>query len=579
MPKANPQQSKRLISSVDLFWQQAKAALSGLPNGGLNIAHEAIDRHAVGDYRHHVAIRCIDSTGISQDFTYLDLSKLTNQFAHVLQQLQVVTGNCVFTLLGRVPELYITVLGTLKNGSIVCPLFSVFGPEPIRTRLVSGNAKVLVTSKRLYEDKIEPLRRSLPGLKHIIIVDQDQDIPPLCDDFWQLINRASDRFTITPTKPETQALLHFTSGTTGKPKGVLHVHNAVVAHYASARYALDLHPGDIFWCTADPGWVTGTSYGIIAPLVIGATLLVDEQEFDPVRWCQFLQDYRVNVWYTAPTAIRMMMRLGNDLLNHYDFSSLRFAASVGEPLNAELVLWGKKALGIPLHDSWWQTETGAIMIANHATIEIKPGSMGKSLPGVESAVIQRSSEFEVRTSEIETIDAPDQAGELILRVGWPSMFVGYLDDKERYRRCFINDWYLTGDIVRRDVDGYFWYVGRVDDAIKSAGHLIGPYEVERVFLAQAAVADAGVIGIPDPIINETVRAYVVLKAGYSASDELKRYLHAQARKALGPAVAPREIEFCDKLPRTRSGKIMRKLLKSRALGLPEGDLSTLDSNL
>jgi acetyl-CoA synthetase len=572
MPKQNQPQPESKTSLADLFWQQAKAALSGLPDGGLNIAHEAVDRHAIGSHRHQVAIRCIDSTDTPRDFTYLDLCKLTNQFANVLQQLQVVTGDCVSTLLGRVPELYITALGTLKSGCVFCPLFSVFGPEPIRTRLFSGNAKVLVTSRRLYENKIEPLRKSLPGLKHILIVDQDS--PPAGDNFWQLLNRASDHFTISPTKPQTPALLHFTSGTTGKPKGALHVHNAVVAHYASARYALDLRPGDIFWCTADPGWVTGTSYGIIAPLVIGATLLVDEQEFDPVRWCQLLQSYQVNVWYTTPTAIRMMMRLGIDLIRFYDFSSLRFAASVGEPLNAELVLWGKEAFGIPLHDSWWQTETGAIMIANHSKIEIKPGSMGKPLPGVESAVINRISEH-----ELEIIDVPDQVGELALRVGWPSMFVGYLNDEDRYRLCFINDWYLSGDIVRRDVDGYFWFVGRVDDAIKSSGHLIGPYEVERVLLAHPAVADAGVIGLPDPVINETVKAYVVLKAGYIASDDLKHELRAQARKALGPSVAPREIEFCAKLPKTRSGKVMRRLLKTRALGLPEGDLSTLDSNL
>jgi len=572
VPKPNQQRPGFKVSSADLFWRQAKSELSGLPNGGLNIAHEAVDRHAVGIHRHHVAIRCIDSSDTPRDFTYLDLYKLTNQFANVLQQLQVSTGDCVFTLLGRVPELYITALGTLKNCCVFCPLFSVFGPEAIRIRLSSGNAKVLVTSKWSYENKIEPLRKSLPGLKHILIVDQD--VLTSGDNFWQLINRASDLFAIPPTKPETPALLHFTSGTTGKPKGALHVHNAVVAHYASARYALDLRPGDIFWCTADPGWVTGTSYGIIAPLVIGATLLVDKQEFDPERWCQILQDYRVTVWYTAPTAIRMMMRLGIDLIHRYDFSSLRFAASVGEPLNAELVLWGKEAFGIPLHDSWWQTETGAIIIANHAKMEIRPGSMGKPLPGVETAVINRISE-----NELETINVPDQSGELALRVGWASMFVGYLNDEYRYRRCFINDWYLSGDIVRRDVDGYFWFVGRADDAIKSSGHLIGPYEVERVLLAHPAVADAGVIGLPDPVINETVKAYVVLKAGYIASDDLNHELRAQARKALGPTLAPREIEFCGNLPKTRSGKIMRRLLKARALGLSEGDLSTLDSNL
>ncbi|MBN2808395.1 MAG: acetate--CoA ligase [Deltaproteobacteria bacterium] len=558
-------------SAAAIFWEEARNALPGLPGGGLNIAWEAVDRHVLDGRGQAVALRWLGEADSCRDFTYLELAKLSGQFAQVLQQLEVGSGERVFTLLGRVPELYITALGTLKQGAVFSPLFAVFGPEPIRLRLTAGKARVLVTTQRLYEDKIKPLRKLLPELKQVLLVDKES---PAADNFWQRLNYAGAQSFLPATRAESPALLHFTSGTTGRAKGVLHRHGAVVAHYATAQKALALRSGDIFWCTADPGWVTGTSYGIIAPLVIGATLLVESQEFEPQRWCRILQDYRVNVWYTAPTALRMMMRLGSEFFKAYDFSSLHFAASVGEPLNAELVLWGREIFGCPLHDSWWQTETGAIMIANYVGIAVKPGAMGKALPGIECAVVKRMAE-----DRLEMIATPETVGELALRAGWPSMFVAYIDDEKRYRRCFIDGWYLSGDLVRRDADGYFWFVGRRDDAIKSAGHLIGPYEVERVLLAHPAVADVGVIGIPDPLLYESVRACVVLKVGFCASEQLKRELKAWARRVLGPAVAPREVEFFERLPKTRSGKIMRRVLRARVLGEAVGDLSTLDENL
>jgi acetyl-CoA synthetase len=368
------------------------------------------------------------------------------------------------------------------------------------------------------------------------------------------------------------ALLHFTSGTTGRPKGAIHVHGAIAAHHATARLALDLHPEDVFWCTADPGWVTGTSYGIIGPLSVGVTLLVDEEEFDAERWYRTLQDQRVTVWYTAPTAIRMMMKLGIEPIRGFDTSSLRFMASVGEPLNPEGVVWGVEAFGLPFHDNWWQTETGGIMIANYAAMDIRPGSMGKPLPGIEAAVVERLDDGGVRV-----IDEPDREGELALRPGWPSMFRGYLNEEERYAKCFAGGWYLSGDLARRDADGYFWFVGRADDVIKSAGHLIGPFEVESALMEHPAVAEAGVIGKPDPVAMEVVKAFVALKPGFEAGEPLRRELLGHCRKRLGAAVAPREIDFLKDLPRTRSGKIMRRLLKARELGLPEGDTSTLES--
>jgi acetyl-CoA synthetase len=376
---------------------------------------------------------------------------------------------------------------------------------------------------------------------------------------------------LTPTDAEDMALLHFTSGTTGTPKGAVHVHGAVATHWATGRYALDLHAEDIFWCTADPGWVTGTSYGIIAPLLHGVTSIVDREEFDAERWYGILQDEGVTVWYTAPTAIRMLMKAGADIAKKYRFPKLRFIASVGEPLNPEAVWWGKEVLGLPIHDNWWQTETGGIMIANTPAFDIKPGSMGRPLPGIEAAIVQRQEDGSVRL-----IDTPDTEGELALKAGWPSMFRGYLHNEERYRKCFAGDWYLTGDLAQRDADGYYWFVGRADDVIKSAGHLIGPFEVESALMEHPAVAEAGVIGKPDPVVGEVVKAFVSLKKGFEESEALRMELLGHARKRLGAAVAPKEIAFLPSLPRTRSGKIMRRLLKARELGLPEGDTSTLE---
>jgi acetyl-CoA synthetase len=394
---------------------------------------------------------------------------------------------------------------------------------------------------------------------------------PDTHDFGGLLARAADRFTIAATSPEDMALLHFTSGTTGKPKGAVHVHEAVVAHHVTGTYALDLHPDDVFWCTADPGWVTGTSYGIVAPLTQGLTSILDEAEFDAERWYRTLQDHRVTVWYTAPTAIRMLMKAGADLPAKYDLRALRFLSSVGEPLNPEAVAWGQDVLGRPFHDNWWQTETGGIMIANFAAMDVRPGSMGRPLPGVEASIVRK-----VADDRVEVVTEPDVQGELALRPGWPSMFRDYLGERARYEKCFVGGFYLTGDLARRDADGYFWFVGRADDVIKTSGHLVGPFEVESVLMEHPAVAEAGVIGKPDPVALETVKAFVSLKRGFTATPELRRQLLAHARVRLGAVVAPKEIDFQSSLPKTRSGKIMRRLLKARELGLPEGDTSTLE---
>jgi len=557
-------------------WDQARAQLDGLPNGqGLNIAYEAVDRHAKGSRAEQLAFRWLGKDGEVQDYTYGQLGELTDRFANVLQALGVQKGDRVCTLLGRIPELYITALGTLKHRSVFCPLFSAFGPEPVRARLAIGGVRVLVTTPLLYERKVRTIRASLPCLEHILLVgngNQPNEIPQT-HNFSQLMKGASTSYTIQPTAAEDIALLHFTSGTTGLPKGAVHLHRAVIAHHITGKLALDFHDNDIFWCTADPGWVTGTSYGIIAPLTNGITSIIDEGDFDVERWYGILQSQKVTVWYSAPTAIRMLMKAGTEIVRRYDLNSLRFLSSVGEPLNPEAVVWSKEAFGLPFHDNWWQTETGGIMIANFASQDIRPGSMGRPLPGIEATV--------VRTAEgccLQEIHEPDVEGELALRPGWPSMFQTYWNDPDRYQKCFANGFYLTGDLVKKDEDGYFWFVGRKDDVIKSSGHLIGPFEVESALIEHKAVAESGVIGKPDPVALEIVKAFVVLRKGFEPTETLKQELLGFARTRLGAAVAPKEIDFVASLPRTRSGKIMRRLLKARELGLPEGDISTLEAN-
>ena len=400
--KPSPEVSPNLLDYASgraaFSWAAASRALDGLPGGrGLNIAHEAVDRHANGALADRVALRCIAKDGRVRDLTYRELKEATNRFANALVELGVTKGERVFVLSNRIPELYVACLGTLKAGAVFSPLFSAFGPEPIAARIGLGEGRVLVTTAALYAKKVASVRERMTSLRHVVIVGEDgAATAPGTLDFRALLADASPVFEIPPTDPEDMAILHFTSGTTGKPKGAIHVHAAVIAHHVTGSLALDLHPEDVFWCTADPGWVTGTSYGIIAPLTQGITSIVDEAEFDADRWYAILRDQKVSVWYTAPTAVRMLMRVGKETARGYALPRLRFVASVGEPLNPEAVYWGIEALGLPIHDNWWQTETGGIMVANYASMPIRPGSMGRPLPGIDAAVVTRRPDGSVR---------------------------------------------------------------------------------------------------------------------------------------------------------------------------------------
>ncbi len=554
-------------------WKNEEVNLDGLPdNKGLNIAHEAVDRWAKGEDSQRIALRWIRKDRSFQDYSYSALQQFSSRFANILTTLGIVKGDRVFSLTGRIPELYIAVLGTLKTTAVFCPLFSVFGPEPVLQRLSRGDAKVLITTSSQFDKKIKPLMERLPALRYILLTDEaihrDDRVLSLS---W-LMEEASPDFLIPPTDPEDPALLHFTSGTTGMPKGALHVHKAVLMHYVTGKYVLDFHKGDVFWCTADPGWVTGTSYGMLAPLVCGVTNLIDEEEFDAMRWYSLLEEHKVNVWYTSPTAIRRLMRMDILPKEQFNLHLLRLICSVGEPLHGDAVLWGEENFGMPILDNWWQTETGGIMIANYRSMKVKPGSMGKPLPGIDAAVA------EITKDGIQFISEAGKQGALILKSGWPSMFRNYLHDEERYAKCFQNGWYITGDLAKTDADGYYWFVGRADDIIKTSGHMVGPFEVETALMEHAAVAEAAVIGKPDPLIGEMVKAFIVLKGGITGDENLKQDIIGFSRKKLGPAVAPREIDFINELPKTKSGKIVRRLLKARELGLPEGDISTLEKS-
>ena len=551
----------------DVTWDKVRAELDGMPGGALNMAHECFDRHLKTDRRTKPAMLWEGKNGERETYTFEEMTKGANKAANGLSGLGVEKGDRVFVFLERIPECYFTVFGTLKLGAVIGPLFSAFGPDAVKDRLEDSGAKVLVTSPELWA-KVKHIRAGLPALEKVVLVARRAQAEP--EDgvvLWdEAIANQSDEFETVGTDPEDYSVMHYTSGTTGKPKGAAHVHNAIIGQYATGKYVLDLHDEDVYWCTADPGWVTGTSYGMFAPWSNGVTCLVYEGGFGAGAWYNLIQKYKVTVWYSAPTAIRMLMKAGDEVPKRYDMSSLRYTMSVGEPLNPEAVVWSENVLGLPFHDNWWQTETGAIMIANYPIMEIRPGSMGRPFPGIHPAIIDDEGK------EV----APGEEGNLAVKPGWPSMFRTYWHREEFYNSRFQNGWYITGDRARMDKDGYFWFVGRADDVINTAGHLVGPFEVESALIEHPAVAEAGVIGKPDQVAMEIVKAFVALKDGYEPTDQLRRELLQFARKKLGPGVAPREIEFIATLPKTRSGKIMRRLLKARELGLPEGDTSTLE---
>jgi len=565
-----PNMSDYASAAASLHWDHFQQALQLPRPNGVNKASICLDQHSP-EVMQRTALIWKGITGDEERYTFQQLSALTNQFANVLTNLGIVTGDRVFVYLERIPETYITLFGGLKVGAVVGPLFSAFGPDAIKDRLQDSGAKVVVTSPQL-KPRLDAIRDDLPNLKTVIIIDRDNTttsspFAPHERHYHDLMAQASEAYTVPFTSPDAYSIIHYTSGTTGKPKGAVHQHNAIIAQYATAKLVLDLKPEtDLYWCTADPGWVTGTSYGMFGPWSLGCTQLVYEGGFKAEDWYQVIEDYKVSVWYTAPTAIRMLMKAGDDIVKHYDLSSLRHLCSVGEPLNPEAIVWGQKVFNRVFHDTWWQTETGAMHIVNYPAMTVKPGSMGKPFPGVEAGILDE---------QWQPLP-PGEEGHLALKPAAPSIFRTYWNKQDLYDSKFKNGWYVTGDRARVDVDGYYWFIGRDDDVINTAGHLVGPFEVESALVEHPAVAEAAVIGKPDPERMEIIKAFISLKAGYTHSEALEKDIRSFVRNRLAAHAYPREITVLDSLPKTRSGKIMRRLLKARELGLPEGDTSTLE---
>lgn len=545
-------------------WKETETAFSWHETGKVNAAYEAIDRHAESFRKNKVAL-FFDEGSRRESYTFNDMKRFSNKAANMfMEHTTLEKGDRLFIFMPRSPELYFSLLGAIKMGVIVGPLFEAFMEGAVYDRLVDSEAKVLVTTPNLLNRV--PIEK-LPHLEKIFVVGEQIEETDKIVDFTNKFKEASSLFDIEWVDREDGMLLHYTSGSTGAPKGVLHVQNAMIQHYQTAQWVLDLQEEDIFWCTADPGWVTGTAYGIFGPWLNGATNLIVGGRFSPESWYGAIERYGVTVWYSAPTAFRMLMGAGASVIEQFDLSSLRHILSVGEPLNPEVIRWGMEALNHRIHDTWWMTETGGHVICNYPSMDIKPGSMGKPVPGIYATIVDDEG------SEV----APYTMGNLAIRKGWPSMMREIWGNPERFQSYFLKDeWYVTGDSAYVDEDGYFWFQGRVDDVIMTAGERVGPFEVESKLLEHPDVVEAGVIGKPDPIRGEIIKAFIALREGVEASDELAESIRNFVKTGLAAHSAPREIEFKDKLPKTRSGKIMRRVLKAWELKLPTGDLSTME---
>ena len=552
-------------------WSIAEDELDYKSGEIINIGWYCSDRICQKGKADKIALYYEGFEGNEKKFTFNDVRLASNTIGAFLNNLGLKNEDRVCLFMDRIPELYFAFLGVLKIGAVVQPLFSAFGDESLFVRLDNAQTRAIITQNK-HLSKIRKIREKLPNLEFIIVVDQVrtkktenreigfslEDTPPV------------EKFTIFPTTAESPSVLHYTSGTTGQPKGVKHVHYSLISQYLTTKWVLDLRDDDIYWCTADPGWVTGTSYGIIGPWSLGVTQCVLDSGFSAPAWYKFIEKYKVTMWYSAPTAIRSLMKAGDEVVKNYNLSSLRHLASVGEPLNSEAVIWSERIFGKQFHDTFWQTETGSIMITNYPGMKIKPGSMGKPFPGITGAIVD--------SKTFEPILETGKVGLIAFKPGWPAMMRTYWNNNEKYREKFVNGWYLSGDKATIDSDGYFWFIGRDDDVINTAGHLVSPFEVESALLEHPAVGESAVVAKPDEVNMEVVKAFITLKPGFTASSDLELEIMNFIRKKLSSLAMPQEIEYMDNLPKTRSGKIMRRVLHAREWGEEIGDISTLEND-
>ena len=555
----------------DFDWSIAEKELEYKHGDVINIGWYCSDRICKKGNAGKTAMYYEGFGGIEKKYTFNDIRLAGNTIGAFLRRIGIGDGDRVCLFMDRIPELYLSFLGILKIGAIVQPLFSAFGEESLFVRLENAGTRAVITQKK-HLSKVRKIRSKLPNLEFVIIVDTVKPGELEKGEILFFLEEAEpvEHLDIFPTRAESPSVLHYTSGTTGQPKGVKHVHYSIISQYLTTRWVLDLHDDDIYWCTADPGWVTGTSYGIIGPWSLGVTQCILDTGFSAQAWYAFIEKYRVTVWYSAPTAIRSLMKAGEEVVKNYDLTSLRHLASVGEPLNSEAVIWSQRVFGKPFHDTFWQTETGSIMITNFPGMKIKPGSMGKPFPGITGAVLDPVT--------FVPVSEPGKAGLIAFRPGWPSMMRTYWKNEEKYREKFVNGWYLSGDRSTIDNEGYYWFIGRDDDVINTGGHLVSPFEVESALLEHPAVGESAVTSKPDEINMEVVKAFITLKPGFTPSPDLELDIMNFIRKRLSPLAMPQDVEFIDKLPKTRSGKIMRRVLHAKEWGEEIGDISTLEND-
>jgi len=555
----------------DFEWSAAEEFLEYKDGEIINIGWYCSDRICLKGKADKIALKYEGFDGVEKKFTFNDIRLNGNTIGTFLRHLGIRNEDRVCLFMDRIPELYFSFLGILKIGAIVQPLFSAFGDESLFVRLENAQTRAMITQRK-YLTRIRKIIDKLPYLEFIIIIDHDDKKQLSKKEIQFSLEKTPqvNEMAAFPTRAESPSVLHYTSGTSGQPKGVLHVHYSLISQYITAKWVLDLQENDNYWCTADPGWVTGTSYGIIGPWSMGITQCILDAGFSAQAWYKFIEKNQVSMWYSSPTAIRSLMKAGDDLVKNFDLSSLRHLASVGEPLNSEAVIWSERVFGKPFHDTFWQTETGSIMISNFPGMKIKPGSMGKPFPGIAGVVLDPVS--------FEPLKEPGKTGLIAFRPGWPAMMRSYWSNQLKYNEKFVNGWYLTGDKASVDNEGYFWFIGRDDDVINTGGHLVSPFEVESALLEYPAVAESAVVSKPDDINMEVVKAFVTLKPGHIPDQDMELDIMNFIRKKLSSLAMPQEIEFMDKIPKTRSGKIMRRLLHAREWGEEIGDISTLEND-
>jgi len=603
---------KESIANPELFWENIAKELSWYKTwekvldwkfpyarwfvgGQTNIVFNALDRWQNTDVKNKTALIWVAQDQSERRFTYGQLNEEVSKFANGLKSLGIKKGDKITIYLPRIPEQFIAMLACLKIGAVHSVVYSGFSADALKNRVEDAQAKIVICSnsypygKKTVESKknVDEALKENKTVEHVIVVEriksdlsadkQNPNTKPYKEIFWnQLIEKQNNVCPTEVMESSDPAFILYTSGTTGKPKGIIHGHGGyMVGIYATLKYVFDISPDDVFWSTADAGWITGHSYILYSPLINGITTFVYEgtPDFPDIEiWWKLIDKYKITKFYTAPTAIRALMKFGEEHLKKYDFSSLKILGSVGEPINPEAWLWFYKNVGrekIPIMDTWWQTETGMFMVTPVPSVSLKPGSAFKPFFGIDADVVDD------KGNKIP----PNTQGYLIVRKPWPSMFLDVYNNPARYKETYfekIPNVYFAGDSAKIDEDGFYWIVGRNDDVIKVSGHRLGSAELESAFVSNPKVAEAAVIGKPHEVKGESIKAFVILKQGVVPSDELKMELVQTVRKFIGPIATPDEIDFVDKLPKTRSGKIMRRVLKAQELGLPVGDVSTLE---